>query len=347
MKIKTNRFFHMLKEYLTVYLPDQKAASGHTIKSYRESLNLLVTYLADSKGEALYKVTFDDISSESIETFLTWLSSERKCGASTLNQRLSAIRASLKYAGMKNILMNDFYIESQKVAFRKQEKRLTVLHFSEKALEAILKQPNPSKKKQHRDLFFLVLLYDTGARDSEMLDLYPADIITKGSAPYAVIHGKGRKVRTVPIMEKTVQHFQSYIKRVGLDASDNLTPLFFTEIHGIKCHMSDDNVARFIDHYAAMARKECEEVPQNVTPHMWRHSRALHLYRKGVPLPLISEWLGHSNMETTLIYAYADTEMKRAAIEKAMDANHPLRKQECRTANGEDEDSFRHYFGLK
>ena len=64
------------------------------------------------------------------------------------------------------------------------------------------------------------------------------------------------------------------------------------------------------------------------TPHMFRHSRALNLYRKGVPLPLIAEWLGHSNLETTLIYAYADTEMKRAAIEKATDANHPLRKAE-------------------
>ncbi len=87
--------------------------------------------------------------------------------------------------------------------------------------------------------------------------------------------------------------------------------------------MSDDNVTRFIDKYAAMAKTICDEVHEKVTPHMWRHSRALHLYRKGVPLPLISEWLGHSSMETTLIYAYADTEMKRKAIEKATNANHP------------------------
>lgn len=88
--------------------------------------------------------------------------------------------------------------------------------------------------------------------------------------------------------------------------------------------MSDDNLTRFIDKYAAMAKTICDEVHEKVTPHMWRHSRALHLYRKGVPLPLISEWLGHSSMETTLIYAYADTEMKRKAIEKATNANHPL-----------------------
>ena len=111
--------------------------------------------------------------------------------------------------------------------------------------------------------------------------------------------------------------------------------------------MSDDNVARFIDKYAAIARKNCTEVPQNVTPHMFRHSRALHLYRKGVPLPLISEWLGHSNVETTLIYAYADTEMKRAAIEKATAQNHPLRNQEIFDLSSLDEDSIKKLYGLK
>jgi integrase len=92
--------------------------------------------------------------------------------------------------------------------------------------------------------------------------------------------------------------------------------------------MSDDNVERFVKKYSIMAQKVCREVPERVTPHMFRHSRALHLYRKGVPLPLISEWLGHANIETTLIYAYADTEMKREAIEKATSKNHPIRNKE-------------------
>lgn len=148
-------------------------------------------------------------------------------------------------------------------------------------------------------------------------------------------------------MEKTVAHFYSYIKRMGLKADDDSTPLFYTLIHGVKCRMSDDNVARFIDKYAALARNECDEVPYNVTPHMWRHSRAIHLYHKGVPLPLISEWLGHSNLETTLIYAYADTEMKRTAIEKATADKHPLRRQLVQNHDEEDDDSIRQFYGLK
>ncbi|MGL5437761.1 MAG: tyrosine-type recombinase/integrase [Lachnospiraceae bacterium] len=347
MKTERNEFFHLLREYLTIYLPRQKHASGHTLKSYRETLNLFVTFLAERKGDKLYNVTFNDITHESVGVFLEWLSDSRSCGASTINQRFSVIRAFLKYSGSRNPIVNDCYIALQAVPFRKKEKRLTVSHFSENSLEAMLKQPDPSKRKQHRDLFFMILLYDTGARDSELLGLHPADVVTKGIAPYVCLNGKGKKLRTVPIMKETNYHFQSYIKRFGLDAADNTTPLFYTEIHGSKCRMSDDNVARFIDKYASLARKECDEIPENVTPHMFRHSRALHLYRKGVPLPLISEWLGHSNMETTLIYAYADTEMKRAAIEKATHANHPLCKQQTLSSGSLDDDSIRTYCGLK
>lgn len=347
MRNESNEFFRLLREYLTIYLPKQKNASGHTLKSYRETLNLFTTFLAGRKKCNLYSITFDDVTQDSVIAFLEWLSAERKCGTSTINQRLSVIRAFLKYSGSRNTVVNDHYISMQAVPFRKKGKRLTVDHFSEASLEAMLKQPDPSKKKQHRDLFFMILLYDTGARDSEMLGLCPADVVVKCTSPYVFIKGKGKKDRTVPIMEQTKQHFLSYTKRFGLDISDNTTPLFYTEIHGRKCRMSDDNTARFIDKYAAMARKICDEVPENVTPHMWRHSRALHLYRKGVPLPLISEWLGHSDMETTLIYAYADTEMKRTAIEKATDKNHPLCTKEPVAFSDADDDTIRLYCGLK
>lgn len=347
MRTEHNEFFHLLREYLTVYLRKQKDASGHTLKSYRETLNLFVTFLAERKNSRLYSITFDDVTQDSVRAFLGWLSDSRNCGASTVNQRFSIVRAFLKYAGSRNPVVNDCYISIQAVPFRKKERRLTVDHFSEDVLEAILRQPDPARKKQHRDLFFMILLYDTGARDSELLGLHPADVVVKGSAPYVFIQGKGKKIRTVPIMEKTKQHFQSYIRRFGLDASDDVTPLFYTEIHGSKCRMSDDNVARFIDKYAALARKSCDGVPENVTPHMFRHSRALYLYRKGVPLPLISEWLGHSNMETTLIYAYADTEMKRAAIDKATDVNHPLYKQKVSASDSTDDDTIRAYCGLR
>jgi len=346
MKIKDKRLFEILKEYITVYLPLQKKVSPNTVKSYKETLNLYLDYLCLEKKVLLKDIHLKDLSYDNINAFLQWLECERSCTATTVNHRLSVIRAFLKYAGMKDPVYNDYYLSASQVTKRKTVKKLTVDHFSEAALKALLEQPDSKKRSGHRDLFYMILLYDTGARDREILDLHLYDVVTDISAPYIILHGKGSKIRTVPIMKETVAHYQSYKKRFhGASAEDSL--VFYTTIHGEKQQMSDDNVARFIKKYTSIARQKCNEVPERVTPHMFRHSRALHLYRKGVPLPLISEWLGHSNIETTLIYAYADTEMKRSAIEKATDANHPLRNKIFINVKELDDDTIRRLYGLK
>ncbi len=346
MKIKDKRFFELIKEYLTVYLLLQRLVSPHTIKSYRETLNLYLGFLCSFKHLQMKELSFSQVTVDSINAFLEWLENNRNCCAATQNHHLSVIRAFLKYAGMREPVCNDYYLCAGKIARRKEEKKLMVNHFNEEALDAILSQPDSKNRQGHRDQFFMILLYDTAARDSEILHLMPKDVIADTSAPYIIIHGKGKKVRMIPIMRETVHHYKSYIKRFHKEYKPGI-PLFYTVIHAEKHHMSDDNVARFIKKYAAMARAKCSDVPENVTPHMFRHSRALNLYRKGVPLPLISEWLGHSNLETTLIYAYADTEMKRTAIEKATAANHPLRKTEVFNGADIDDETIKRLYGLK
>ena len=93
--------------------------------------------------------------------------------------------------------------------------------------------------------------------------------------------------------------------------------LFYTDRKGVRAPMSDDNVRKMLRQYADSARASCPSMPTNLHPHHFRHSRAMHLYQHGMDLALVSQWLGHANLETTLIYAHADTEMKRKAIEKA------------------------------
>lgn len=346
MKIKDKRFFELIKEYLTVYLPLQRSVSQHTIKSYRKTLNLYLRFLCSCKNLQMKELSFSNVTVDSINNFLESLENDRNCSASTQNHHLSVIRAFLKYAGIREPVCNDYYHCAGQVARRKEEKKLTVNHFDEEALNAILDQPDPENRRGHRDQFFMILLYDTGARNSEILNLMPKDVIVDSNSPYIIVHGKGKKIRMIPIMRETVQHYKSYIKRFHKEQKSEI-PLFYTVIHEEKHHMSDDNVARFIKKYATMARSECSTIPEKVTPHMFRHSRALNLYRKGVPLPLISEWLGHSNLETTLIYAYADTEMKRAAIEKATAANHPLRKTETFNGVDLDDETIERLYGLK
>lgn len=112
--------------------------------------------------------------------------------------------------------------------------------------------------------------------------------------------------------------------------------------------MSDDNVARFLKAYGASAKEKCAEIPNKIHPHLFRHTRAMHLYRGGMPLALLAEWLGHSQLETTLIYANADTEMKRQAIQKTTATDSPVyAKDRMENARKSDDELIRTLYGLK
>lgn len=144
------------------------------------------------------------------------------------------------------------------------------------------------------------------------------DLRLDAKHPIAYLHGKGRKIRTVPLLSKTVQHCKQYLRKFHPSTDcHSEAPLFFTVIHGTQQKMSPDTVAAFFAKYGRMAKSVCPEVPEHIHPHMMRHTRAMHLYQSGMPMVLLSQYLGHSQVETTMIYAHADTEMKRAAIQKA------------------------------
>ena len=164
--------------------------------------------------------------------------------------------------------------------------------------------------------------------------------------PSIMIHGKGKKTRSVMLNDKCARQLKDYVYHYhDRDASPD-TPLFYTVIHEKKHQMSDDNVARFIKKYVQQAKIINPLMPEKVTPHQFRHSRAMHLYRNGMPLQLLSEFMGHATLQSTLIYAYADTEMKRKAIEKSHG------KDTCSNSSivpdwQTDEDMIRKLYGLK
>ena len=166
--------------------------------------------------------------------------------------------------------------------------------------------------------FFMILMYDLAALDAEMLALNLTDIDTRRLT--ADLLGKGSKPRRLPITNDTARHFDRYAA-VFHPSPEPETPMFYTVRNHRPARMSDDNVARFIHQHASTAKTKCPDVPAQVHPHMLRHSRAMHLYQAIMPLALLTEWLGHANPETTLVYAHTDTEMKRRALDKA---NSPM-----------------------
>lgn len=348
MKIKAPELFQLIKEFLTVYLPILRKKSDNTVSSYRIAIKLYLTYIQDSKDKHLVDVVAADFNQKDIQGFMNWLGDNRKNENSTINQRLSHIRGFCRY-----MMKNDFisYAELNDIAeiakvSDKRKKQLIYLTIQE--MKLIMKQPDIHKKTGLRDKFYIALLYDSGCRNQEILDLKVKDIdITRNSEANLHIIGKGKKYRVTPVTEDVTKIFHNYCKVYHPNAThDKEAYLFYTIRNGLTSQMSADNVQRFLRVYEKKARIENPELP-HLHPHLFRHTRAMHLYMAGVPLPLIAEWLGHSKLETTRIYAIATTEMKREAVEKLGLDERSVFKDDVPFKYADNDEMLKYLCGLK
>ena len=310
-----NDFFKTIRSFLLEYLPNQRCYAENTIKSYRTALNLLVEYLRKEKKLKTSQISFAIFDRDIILGFLDWIQNARGCSLSSRNQRLMVLRSFFEYAGVLDCAQIAVHNDVKDVPTAKEQGRI-VEFLSEDALKTLLEQPNIHKGKGLRDQFFMTLMYDTAARCDEIRSMCVRDLRTKTKDPIAYLLGKGNKPRIVSLLDKTVEHCNRYLQAYHENSSpDDL--LFYTVSHGERHKMSADAVAAFMKKYGIQARAKCSEVPERVHPHQLRHTRAIHYYRDGMPLALIAELLGHASPESTKIYAFADSKMKRAAMEKA------------------------------
>lgn len=303
-------------DFLVIYLPKHRHVSPNTVRSYKKTLNQFFDYVKAAKGVPLGDVTFEMVTAEMVTAFLDYLEDERKCSVPTRNQRLTAIRSFIAYVVMMDIAVAANLKELEGVPLKKTV-AATVEYMSEDAVSAILNEADTTTPMGLRDRCIMMLMYDSAARIQELVDVKLGNF-RWGKKPAVSLCGKGSKIRSVPISEKTAEHIRIYTSQFHADTkSDPDAPLFYSLIHGDRNPLSLRRVRDIIRKYSESARDKCMEVPVNVHAHLFRHSRAMHLYQHGMPLELISQWLGHANLETTLMYAHADTEHKRKAIEKA------------------------------
>ncbi len=321
-------FFKHVRAFLTVYLPKNKCYSQHTIKSYRDTINLFRHFMLEEKKTPFTQIHFNQIKHDVIYEFLNWIQSTRGCGVATKNHRLAALKSFFHYCAMEDPALMAIYLDIQKVRSQRVT-RNRVVYMSEKALKVLLEQPDPTSHRGKRNQFFMIFLYDTGARIQEILDLKLKDLHLNDQTPCVYLTGKGNKTRAVPLMDKTIAHLHSYLKIFHPNAElNNDGYLFFTTIKGQIDKMSDDNVSCFLKRYAKSAHEICSEVPLQMHAHLFRHTRAMHLYQAGIPLSYIKDFLGHANVNTTDIYASTDTSMMKAALEKIQPKNSDNSPQE-------------------
>ena len=321
--MKPTDFAKYLTEFLSGYLPEQKNVSKNTIRSYRDTFKLLIAYSQEIKGTPSERITLNILSSEWITGFLGWLEGERKCSISTRNQRLAALHSFFRYVQAEEPT-GMFHFQKVTAIPIKKVKRTVVEYLNPEAMKLLLEQPDKHTPKGRRDLTLISVLYDSGARVQELIDMRVCDVTLHVPA-VLTLTGKGNKTRRVPLMKNTASLLQNYLLENKLDKPwRNENPLFTNSQHH---KLTRKGVTYILSKYVESARKTSTLLPSKVNNHMLRHSKAMHLLQAGVNLIYIRDFLGHVDLKTTEIYARADTEMKRKAIENVypdlIDSNLP------------------------
>ncbi len=307
-------FAYHLTNYLSKYLPGVVGCSPNTVKSYRDTFKLLLKYAAEERGIKESKMTLCAISKDFVLGFLSWVEVARGCSASTRNQRLSAIHAFCEYLQSEH--PEQIYSLQQVMSIPMKRCARKPLNFlSPEAVKELLSAPDTASKSGRKHLVILSLLYATGGRVQEIADLMVADVLCNGN-PLAKLVGKGQKARIVPLDAPVVELLRWYIDDFGLADSSKLNDLLFKNHSGGK--LTRQGVSYILKKYAEMVRRDRPDlIPDKLSPHSLRHSRAVDMLKSGVELIYIRDILGHVSVQTTEIYARIDSEMKRKALEKA------------------------------
>jgi len=313
--MKDNTFPKYLSYFLLKYLPGHKNASTHTIVSYRDVFKLLLIFCESVESIKPEKIKISDLSKELILHFLDWLETERKCSISTRNQRLAVIHSFIHYV-QKESPENLFEFKKILSIPNKKYSRTLVPYLTGQEIQILLSKPDASTTDGFRNAILLSVLYDTGSRVQELINIKVKDV--RIASPAVIrLHGKGRKIRQVPLMGKTSENLSLYLKmkkyHPGISKGDH-----YLFVNQKKQQLSRWGISYILNKYVEKAKRDVGfNVDFPVTPHVMRHSKAMHLLQSDINLIYIRDFLGHADCSTTEVYARANSEMKRKAIEKA------------------------------
>ncbi len=313
--MKPTDFSVQVTHFLTHYLAGQRNLSPNTIKAYRDVFTLLLRYCRDVRGMTLERLSIADIDAPLVEAFLDHLSNDRHASIPTRNHRLAALHAFFRYVQSE---VPDRLLQCQQILAipLRRHARPIVGYLSKEHLAEILAQPDLHSRTGRRDAGLLSVLYDTGVRVQELVDLTAGDV-RLDPPPQVRLMGKGRKMRAVPLMDPTAEILNEYLHENGLDRPEHFDRPLFQNRHGGR--LSRSGVRYILEKYVEAVRKIHPGFTQPVSPHCLRHAKGMHLLQSGVSLDVIRDFLGHADAKTIEIYARANLEMKRKALEKVAD----------------------------
>lgn len=291
------------------YLPTLRGMSQHTICSYRDALVLFFQFTAARTGRGIAELDLTDITASQITHFLSWLQTDRHNGIATRNARRAAFHTFARFLSGEQPAHLAELQRVLGVPFKRGARSAPIEYLEQAEVEAFLKGIDRSTPAGQRDYALFALMFNTGARVQEILDLRTSDV--RLDPPYQVrLRGKGGKIRVCPIWAHTAARLRDLAART-VSHSDVDAPLFANR-HGIK-------LTRFGVRYLLQKHIDgCTAAKslrgKHIHPHSLRHTTAIHLLKAGVDFATISQWLGHSTLSTTMNYARADLDLKRQAL---------------------------------
>lgn len=314
--MKSTDFATYLTEFLGRYLPELRNVSSNTISAYCDTFRLFLTYCQSEEKLKIEKLSVVNFQADIVDRFLQWLEEDRKNSISTRNQRLAAIHSFAKYLQPREPLCLLNLQKILAIPVKKAERKI-IKPLSKEEIALILRQADTSTLEGRRDATILCFLYDTAARVQEICDLRIEDI--RFDYPANVkIRGKGGKTRIIPILPTTTQNLKNYLNETNMLTPEKSHLPLFTNRDGQP--LTRAGVRYILNKYVSKASKIDANIPAQISPHVFRHTKAMHIYEAGNNLIYVRDFLGHTDIKTTSIYATSSIIMKRKALEQITDS---------------------------
>lgn len=313
-------FATLVQAYFTEYLTQQRALSPQTIAAYRDAVVLFLEFAQSQLGKAPVAMTLLEITPELITAFLNHLEQQRHNCVRSRNARLAALRSFLKFAGRRDVSSLQVVERALGIPVKRFERPM-FSYLSPQEMLAVIDAP-PGTWIGRRDHILFQMLYNTGARVSEMTKIKVGDVVLEDHAACVHLHGKGRKQRSVPLWRSTVKVIRAWTRQnPDFDTASPLLP------NRNASTMTRTNVSLRLAAAVEAATKTCPELAnRTISPHTIRHTTAMHLLQAGVDISVIALWLGHESPATTHQYIEADLAMKERALAKLHEPDTALQR---------------------
>ena len=302
----TNRFSKLVQEFLTSYIIGECNYSVNTKASYSTTFYLLLKFMSEEKNIRPNKIEIESITKEVVIQFLDWLETDRSVSIQTRNQRLACIKSFYKYVQTNE---PDLFESCSQILCIKNKKvpNKMISYFSEDEIKMMINYLN--KCKDLKKLTMICVLYETGARVSEFINIKLEDLNLSGNASIT-LYGKGNKTRIVPISQELVKLINKHLNEAYINYGDDY--LFYSNY---KKKYNRKSINYLIDNLIEKLKEIYSgNFKGNYHPHSFRHTKATHLYNNGTPLLYVKDFLGHSTITSTEIYATPDSKKQREEI---------------------------------